>query len=678
MDTLKGQLLVWFWLFFSCGLVKGATSQAPVIDLFGKSFNCRLALEVKKETTQLTPDELSQFIKEEQHEVEEILKQDLTRKEKKILKDHLRLMTELLEMSGPDRELHHFFDQLCLNSEDVLKTSFKGLGMATNFIALTIGFPFRYFSNVISGAKNGIHIEHRPLSSYEILGGNRNSTMGFFLFYRSLKMTFGASPMLAPFLITPFVNTYIMIACENFDILSTEDKNYCKKFMQLKEMFFKKAQTGEALGIKLHKHRTQDVKVQWRQEVTESNFCEYLETVALAKTPQRKSQEFREIMVSQLHPGDLARPDAQIFQGPDSSILHAPLSSMTGGRNVVVSLSPPNSIVEQMVQSGRWQEYLDLQKRVSDETKRFNKLYRLKDLRKCLAQKKAMSFSIQTYNELKQNLDKYKNESLYQQHQIIRKVFKSLRNSQLQWELVSSHSLNTVRELMQSGEVANLVIITHSVGDYKKMIDANFNQFPSTFFRTISPALMSLSFFTCHSQNIIETYELKQLFESAPSFYQKRQLNFVKANDILSEGDTVPLAGFGEFLTTVDESLAQLLAENLAAHAIMKPTTSAFMNRQCSLTLNDVEVLQGSFSLILNREFIGNINQLEKRGVFYFSCDLLKARNTLLLQNSSLVDSLELRTIPGTILINQNEVQSLEWKNFYDQKSHFASSKIIF
>lgn len=154
-------------------------------------------------------------------------------------------------------------------------------------------------------------------------------------------------------------------------------------------------------------------------------------------------------------------------------------------------------------------------------------------------------------------MSQLKQEGFQDQHLQIENQFKRLnpRSTKLKWELVTSNTLNTVKEFLESSDVGNIIIVTHSVGDYKKLIDSSFNQYPSTFFGRIAPQLMSLSFFTCHSETIMKVYDLERKISESESFHQRRVLNFVKDNTVLDDHQSVAIKGFTDYLLKIDKNL---------------------------------------------------------------------------------------------------------------------------
>jgi hypothetical protein len=661
-------------------------AQTPSFDLHEKSFRCHFAEEAKQSLSDLSPDEFRQMSKEAFEDTTAALEvEELSRREKKILKDHLKLLKSLERLEDPKSEIVQFYTNFCLSTGSVFKGGIKGVAHATNVINLTLTFPVRFLSRFIVGFKSGAATTISPMGVNDILGNKRITSIGFFFLYRAYSVALGSNPLVAPLLAVPLVNALISRFCTEGTHLSEKDQNFCKNFLKTKTAFFNAANVAQKWGANLSHKAPHSAPSPWRDEIRDDNFCEYLVNVSESKTPKFKAEEFREALVSTLNPGYMAKPATKVILTSDDLFLKQNVASLPRLRNIIVSLAPPEDQIKKMKSSGSWEAYNELQKELSKQRKIFNKLYRQKDLNKCRQLKAKKKFDYGYYASLKEKLEGFKNESLYDQHLIVENQFKNLtskfnlfNSTQLKWELIPTNTLNSVNELIQQSSVGNLIIITHSVGDYKKMIDSTLNQYPSTYFGSLSPGLMSLSFYTCHSENILETYDLAKVFESSPSIHKKKILNFVQENDILEDGEQVPLKGFTDFLKKVDSSLSFTIQENLMSQAFSSNPLKEKSERKCSIEIPLQKPISGSLSLILNRQFIGNLNRFEQKNQFEFNCSLLKQKNTLLLQNSALIEKLEVDSIPDAILLNGENILNLDWKNFFDLNGFYSSSKVKF
>jgi hypothetical protein len=188
---------------------------------------------------------------------------------------------------------------------------------------------------------------------------------------------------------------------------------------------------------------------------------------------------------------------------------------------------------------------------------------------------------------------------------------------------------------------------------------------------------MSLSFYTCHSKNILGTYDLSNKFQNNLSYYPKRYINFVKPNEILEDGET-PLMGFSSYLTRLDKELYLGMKENILSMTFASKIQESNPQKTCEIEITTSIPQTGSLSLILNKKFIGNINSLDNKTSFAFNCEFLKDKNVLTLQNNSVTEKLQVETLPSEIMIIGLQTEIMKWKNYFDDQNNFEGSKIEF
>jgi hypothetical protein len=680
MTKMWSKILFLILMSWNLAHAGDAVNIDPTFDLHEKSFRCRFASDARESLENFKPQDLSDFLSAGIKETDLALLEDLTKAEKSFLKEHRKLLKSLQGLNDPKSEIKQFFTDLCLGSETILKTSIKGIATTTNVLSLAIGFPARFLTNYYKGIKYGNSVAEPAMTSFDILGARRSTSLAFYLLFKSYKIAIGSFPWLAPFYVAPIVNTLVMKVCQQGDDLSLKDQKFCQNFIRTKQKVITAAALGVKWGAKFHKEKSDTKGPSWTLEVSDKNFCEYLNYLANAKTSKMKSHEMRELMVSNLNPGFLTAPSINVINTPEPKLKKAPLKQMLNLRNVIVSLAPTEEAFSQMQANGSWKRYLKVQDELGEKSKVFNKLYRLKDINECLKTKAKNNFSYANYQSLKQELSQLKQEGFQAQHLQIENQFKKLRprSTKLKWELVTSNTLNSVQELLESSDIGNIIIVTHSVGDYKKLIDSSFNQYPSTFFGRIAPQLMSLSFFTCHSETIMKVYDLERKISETESFHQRRVLNFVKDNTVLDDHKSVAIKGFTDYLLKTDKKLDHVLHENILAQNFMHGTPTSTHSDHCSIEIPGDLPASGSLSLVLNRHFIGNLNRFERKRTFRFSCEILQDENTLLLQNSALLEHLKLREVPSRMILNGEEIGTKEWRSFFDKNGTYSSSKVFF
>jgi hypothetical protein len=421
------------------------------------------------------------------------------------------------------------------------------------------------------------------------------------------------------------------------------------------------------------------------REIGEENFCAYLEDLSHRKTQNKKALETREVLLENLNPGFMARPQMTPYRASQEILKSMSPAQMLKLRHVVISLSPGDEAITRMKESGELEEYLKLKKDISHLTKTYNKLYRLKNKEACLELKAKTHFSVEKYQELKRKLQEMKTPAFYEQGLVIQKQFKALTSKwnissklNLKWEFISSNSLEVVHQLLTSRDVGNVILITHSVGEYKKLVDAHFNQYPSTFFKQISPTIMSLSFFTCHSQNILSTYNLEDILTTTPTIHQERWLNFVSTNDWSSSPETVPGLGFKDFFQKLDHRLSITLQENILNQSVGLNGPALTGHDLCRLEVNLENESAAGLSVILNKVFIGHLDGTREKNIFMVPCSLFQKRNNLILQKSSLLNPVKINPRVESALINDQIVTFQSERIYFNGLYEFSSLRIEF
>ena len=176
----------------------------------------------------------------------------------------------------------------------------------------------------------------------------------------------------------------------------------------------------------------------------------------------------------------------------------------------------------------------------------------------------------------------------------------------------------------------------------------------------------------------MKVYDLERKISESESFHQRRVLNFVKDNTVLDDHQSVAIKGFTDYLLKIDKKLDHVLHENIMAQNFMYGAPSSVVSDHCSIEIPGGLPASGSLSLILNRNFIGNLNRFEGKKTFHFSCEILKDENTLLIQNSALLENLNLPEVPSRIIFNGEEIGTKEWRNFFNKDETYSSSKVFF
>ncbi len=245
-----------------------AVNINPTFDLHEKSFRCRFASDARESLENFKPQDLSDFLSAGIKETDLALLENRTKAEKSFLKEHRKLLKSLQGLNDPKRHINQFYSDLCLGTETILKTSIKGIATTTNVLSLAIGFPTRFLTNYYKGIKYGNTVAEPAMTSFDILGARRSTSLAFYLLFKSYKIATGSLPWLAPFYVAPIVNTMVMRVCQQGDDLSLKDQKFCQNFIRTKQKVINAAALGVKWGAKFHKNKSATKIPSWKLELS--------------------------------------------------------------------------------------------------------------------------------------------------------------------------------------------------------------------------------------------------------------------------------------------------------------------------------------------------------------------------------------------------------------------------
>ena len=679
-------------ILLTLAYVPDTLAQAPSFDFHLNSFRCRFAKDAMKSLEATAPSDVVHILNQSISNTESALENEkLESNQIKILRTHLSLIKALKKSASPRSELHQFFQNLCIDSEVVVKNGAKAIAHTSNTVNQGVTFPFRFMFRFFVGLFSGKEKPERQLTWNEALGDRNTFAFSLYFLYQGLKASLISNPILAPIYASPMIDTLTMRVCDHSNDLTEDEKKFCDRYLKTKRSFYDAAAIAQKWASTLSSKSKPLPLEPWNKPVSENNLCEFIEHDKKLMNAETAGHAIRRILPAYLNPGSLTKPKPVLIETSSSFLEKTEVSTFAGLRNVVVSLAPPPELISEA-------KLIELKIKRAEFKKldqKLGKLYREKNVDTCNKRKSDSGFSYAEYNSIRQQLQtNYIFEKFHEQQKSIELMFKFetsrlnlFRHTKLKWELIPSNTLNTVNQLLSDPSVGNIILITHSVESRHKMIDSMGNQYPSTFFSHLSPNLMSVNFLTCHSQDILKTYHLDQKFSETSSIHQKKILNFVESNDLLESGTTAPLSGFGDFLRRIDRSLNETLQENMLAQTFKKNNGNQAKDATtCAIEFPNAIIQNGALSVVLNRSFIGDLNPIEKSAPFKFDCSLLKnsgEENVLILQNARLIDesAIELKNglIPDHFKLNgtQIDASNSDWKNF-NTNGNYSGSKIIF
>ena len=695
MITITTLLALWVTPSFAQTPDKVDLELVDYFTAYEHSFRCDFSQSILKELDVQDEAGLEASLQDEIQTIQDTLDNDgsenhegLLHSEKKMLRHQRRVLEKLLKTKNRKAGLQKFYQGLCSGSEFAVGVPAKVIAQTANVIGQSVTLPIRFVYRFFRGLTTGVVSDEPKLTLYEAMGKNKYRSLGFYGLYLGYKALTAFNPLLIPLWITPMADYLAMNVCETESKLRPEEYKFCTHYESVKQKFFQLAKKAEVLGVKLSRHKgdatkkKQDVPA----KVTDENLCDYLQIIHQDKTNNEKFIEFKTVLLQMNTPGHFSHPDTEELKTPDQMMVKANTSSMATIRNVIISLAPRESIQEEMNSSGAYDEYMGKLKKLKKLQKVFGRLYRSNSKEECQAKKEKHEFNLADYDALKNEIDQDKNAGFMFQNKLVQKQIKMVKGrfqffnkTKLNWEVISANTLNQVHEILRSPTVGNVILLAHSEGNYKKLVDSSLAQFPTSFFSDLSPSLMSLSFYSCHASFIESVFGLKDKFLASPTFYQKRKLYFAEDTKTI-DGEGSLLSGFGSFLIRVDNDLVPLIEGNMLNQSLKGSSYSELNTAMCKISVGKMQVDQGSLSVIVNRRFVGTINRYETGTEFDFPCKFIdREENVVLLQNHSLTEDLKLSVNEFALKISGVEIGTTGTQHFTDPATKdYAGSKITF
>ena len=357
----------------------------------------------------------------------------------------------------------------------------------------------------------------------------------------------------------------------------------------------------------------------------DEQLCHDVERDHLGQLAQNDEKFVEDFFKASLAPSLLAQPqnlkvilrDEQVYQG-----------KVHGLRNVILSLAPNSNTVE----IKRLRDQRD--QIIKEVKKNYKRIIKTKNFKNCLQVLKEKEINVNEFTETIKRLSEIQSNSLIKSQEeldLIRKIVKRSRfRLKLDWELIETNQLKDVMDILKRTDIGNVIIIGHgkSSGHF---VDSAGQEFPREAFSEISPSIMSINLYTCHSQKMMDLYQLQEKLSHGNSLYKIRYVTHVAENDFLGSDNYAPLTAFGYYLSKLDRYLqrsvkgASLLQENFQSQLSSLPQRNT-----CHADLSDLNVKKGSYGIILNDQLIGSTSIAKPAKLIEFDCHFLKAgKNTL-------------------------------------------------
>jgi hypothetical protein len=362
----------------------------------------------------------------------------------------------------------------------------------------------------------------------------------------------------------------------------------------------------------------------------EEQLCHEVERDYFGEFAQNKNELTENFFKSVLAPSLLSQPQTQKIILDDSQVYRGDVSHL---RNVIFTLAPvrKNEVQFKFLKEER-------KKIIKDIKENYKKIIRSKKFQSCIDVIRRRGFDVDEFTASIRRLTEIQNNPLMKNQQeldLIKKIIKKSRyRLKLGWELIESNQISDIINLLKSPDVGNVIILGHAKSS-GHFVDSAQQEFPREAFAEISPSIMSINFYTCHSQTLVDLYQFKQKLKQNNSLYKIRYLTHVGQNDFLGSENFAPISSFGNYLINLDKFLlrsqkgAILLQDNYQAQLPRLP-----IGNTCTADVSGLRIKNGSYGIILNDQFIGATSVDRPGKNLSFDCSFLKkGMNTLKIKN---------------------------------------------
>lgn len=298
-----------------------------------------------------------------------------------------------------------------------------------------------------------------------------------------------------------------------------------------------------------------------------------------------------------------------------------------------------------------------------------------KSFEACLAKQEEIGFNWKTFDDLKEASKGFQvAQWITDYSEILKEAKKSgkkllvLKTNRMKWEIRDFTDISQFREVATQDDIRNLVFVSHGE-QTGKIIDSRINLLPSSAFGWLSPGLQSISLFSCHTDQLLRTFQADKQLQAQESFFPVRYLGLVNANEIFESKNQAPSPALSEFLEDLDRELYRAETGNERAQSVQallsKNQWPAYQKpAECSFSFPGTRVLKGAASLKLRVGdgqavyWLGMIYPETPDSVWYKSrCDwLMDGKNELYIENGSPKDKIIFEKPEFTMLLRGNGI----------------------
>lgn len=617
-----------------------------------RTFHCERYKKLLSAFDDLAKAEIKTKIQEEITGYTMLMKSgQLNYRERRVYRENRGVLKKLLRYVDYGEARKENNEQFCKVAETAVLGLVKGLGWGANGIMSTAAIPFQAVWKFGRATVTGEKQEGPGQNQYDFFGptiyGGTASNLLFSERYIGLAIS---NPWLIPLIAAPYVDSRVMNMCKKKNSLRPEEERYCEKYVGFKTTMTKLSEPAEDAGEWLHRVVVGSKKVKEEDSTTYSqeeilknltelnneNFCAEMVKIGEKYRASRKKIQAnadRETWRISTYAERYGVPAIADFETSRDRLLMTPSGKVEKLRNIVISLGPADWQTQGIDKKVALKTYKARYKEFKKLAKAGRKIFQDSEtVAACEELKKKHNFDYETFEKVAQSIEEDQVGRKLYEHEIIKGQFKSKTlpviitgGTKLKWELIEAGDITKIHELLRSQDIANVILVIHGT-EKGKIIDSQGNELPRTFFKNLSPSIMSINFFSCFSQKIDDYYGLSAEMNSSKSENALRHLSFVEIDDSYSyKAGQVPLQSFAGFLSQVDLFMYHSLRGNLLHQNLSRNRSAAPVAQMCTLQVENLGNKKVTYSVTINNLQVGALTPEKPKSEFQFDCSILKA-----------------------------------------------------
>lgn len=395
-------------------------------------------------------------------------------------------------------------------------------------------------------------------------------------------------------------------------------------------------QTEEELRLELQRLSFTDPLASARESA--DGFCRWFhdQKVKYAALPRGEDSMSRQLKLT-LNPGRFGSVEFHPQDTSKAMLRRASLKEQSNGRNVILYYGP--TAEQRQVWKTYEKTYEKEQADLASLTKQLRKIGKNESIDECVSGVKESDFDYLTYLNLSVKVPSdtvasaIESEAAFKTsyEQAGKRFFGLVSTLKLKWEFVETDTHQKMAEVLRDPTVENVVILGHGfVGG--KLIDPELAIYPRTGFSWLNPRLLSISFFSCHSEEF-KIYRLEEKLAETPSIHPRRFYATIKGDSFGVKGASV-VGAFPSFLEELDASLYRSMKGDLIAQSTqMKDVPTLTEDVACELTIKGVVIRRGAWSVDLGNRNLGFMKEGESEMKGSFPCGWLNNEQKIYFQN---------------------------------------------